>query len=212
MSERRVSAEKAALRRRFRALRADAPERGAAERGAADAALVARVLALPEVAAARTVLAFWPLLHRGEVDVRPLVVALQARGVRVALPVVVPGEAPRLVARVAAGALVDGPWGLREPPSGAPEVAPGALDLVVVPALALGRDGSRLGYGGGYYDAFLATTPALRVGVVRHACLVDALPAEAHDACVDVVVTEHETVRVSGGTADRVRNAVAPAP
>ena len=205
MSERRVSAEKAALRRRFRALRA-------ADRGAADVALVARVLALPEMATARTVLAFWPLLHRGEVDVRPLVVALQARGATVALPVVVPGEAPRLVARIAAGALVDGPWGLREPPPEAPEIPPGALDLVVVPALALGRDGSRLGYGGGYYDAFLATTPALRVGVVRHACLVDALPAEAHDGRIDIVVTEHETVRVSGGAADRVRNAVAPAP
>ncbi|HEX9951190.1 MAG TPA: 5-formyltetrahydrofolate cyclo-ligase [Rubricoccaceae bacterium] len=202
-----MSDEKAALRRRFRALRADVPERVGA-----DAALVARVLALPEVVAAQTVLAFWPLLHRGEVDVRPLVAALQDRGTTVALPVVVPGEAPRLMARVATGALVDGPWGLREPPPDAPEVPPAALDLVVVPALALGRDGSRLGYGGGYYDVFLATTPALRVGVVRHAGLVAALPAEAHDARVDVVVTEHETVRVSGDTEGRVRNGVTPAP
>ncbi|HEX8298925.1 MAG TPA: 5-formyltetrahydrofolate cyclo-ligase [Rubricoccaceae bacterium] len=194
-----MSEEKAALRRRFRALRADAPDRRAA-----DAALVARVLALPEIVAAQTVLAFCPLLHRGEVDVRPLIAALQTRGVTVALPVVVPGEAPRLVARVVTGALVDGPWGLREPAPDAPEVPPGALDVVVVPALALGRDGSRLGYGGGYYDALLAATPAFRVGVVRHVCLVEALPVEAHDARMDAAVTETETVRMAGRAHERV--------
>ena len=207
MHEEGVSSEKAALRRRFRAVRAGVP-------GRIHAAIVARVLALPETDAARSVLAFWPLVARGEVDVRPLVRALVGRGVAVALPAVVPGGAPRLVARAYAGALVPGPWGLSEPPESAPPA--GRLDIVVVPALALGRDGSRLGYGGGYYDAFLATTDALRVGVVPHACLAETLPAEAHDARLDVVVTEAETVRVTPQAASlaegRARNAAEPAP
>jgi 5-formyltetrahydrofolate cyclo-ligase len=195
MEPENVASEKAALRAWFRSLRTDVPDRGAA-----DAAIAARVLALPEVRAARVVLAFWPAVARGEVDVRPLVAALQARGVAVALPVVVPGPGPRLDARRhgAEADLAAGPWGLREPGPDAARVAPEEIDVVVVPALALGRDGSRLGYGGGYYDAFLPTTRALRVGVVYDACLAGTLPAEPHDARLDAVVTERETVRVSG--------------
>ena len=198
MEKARVAVEKAALRTRFRALRAAVPGREAV-----DAAIVARVLALPEVSAAQTagrvVLAFWPRVARGEVDVRPLVAALAGRGV--ALPVVVPGPAPRLVARrfTTEAALVAGPWGLSEPADDAPAVAPADIAVVVVPALALGRDGSRLGAGGGYYDAFLPSTGALRVGVAPAACVVDALPHEPHDARLDVVVTERETVRVPPG-------------
>lgn len=170
MSEEERAEQKAALRARFRAVRAAVPDRGAV-----DAAIRSRVLA--EVAEATTVMLFWPL---------------------VALPVVVPGDEPRLVARrfTSEARLVAGAFGILEPPPGARLVAPTALGAVVVPALALGRDGSRLGYGGGYYDAFLATTPARRVGVVPHACLAGALPAEAHDARLDAVVTERETVRI----------------
>ncbi len=200
MSEAKVSSEKAALRQRFRAVRADALP-------GVSASIVARVLALPEVASAHAVMAFWPLVDRGEVDVRPLIDALVTRGVTVALPAVVPGPVPRLVARAyVPDALVAGRWGLMEPADDAPLAD--VLDVVVVPALALGRDGSRLGYGGGYYDAFLATTPALRVGVAPHACLVDALPAEPHDAGLDVVVTERATLHTAGSS----RNAADPAP
>ena len=188
MSESEVSSEKAALRPRFRALRG---ARGAG----ADARIVARLLALPEVAAARVVMAFWPL--PGEIDLRPLVAKLVARGVAVALPAVVPGSEPRLAARAftSEAGLVAGRWGLREPPETAPAVRPDEIDVVVVPALAIDRDGRRLGTGGGYYDAFLPATHALRVGVVPAACLVARVPAEAHDARLGAVVTDREALR-----------------
>ena len=191
-----MAAEKAAQRERFRAVRQRlAPE----ARAAASAAIVRRVLALPEVQTARAVHVFWPLPD--EVDVRPLARALAERGVAVALPAVAPGR--RLAHRQFEGEerLVAGPWGLREPHPGAPAVAPSALDVVVVPGLALGRDGSRLGTGGGYYDAFLAQTGALRVGVAFAACLVDSLPTEPHDARLDAVVTEAEALRTGAAGA-----------
>ena len=185
------AAEKAAWRRRFRAIREETPPRALA---AASRQIVGRLRALPEVAAARAVHLFWPVA--GEVDLRPLAEALAADGVTVALPAVV---GPRALAHrrfEGAGRLVEGRWGLMEPAPDAPAVDPARLDVVVVPALALGRDGSRLGTGGGFYDAFLATTPALRVGVAVSAALVDAVPTEPHDARLDVVVTEAETVRL----------------
>ena len=193
-----VAAEKARLRERFRAARAGlAPEaRASAARAVAD-----RVASLPEWTAARVVALYWPVLARGELDVRPLLDAALAAGKRVALPVVAGASPPALVFRQAArqpdGAvgLVVGRWGLREPPDTAPLVEPAAIDLVVVPAFGAGREGGRIGHGGGFYDAFLPTTRAARVGVVYAACLVDAVPREPHDVRLDVVVTEADVVR-----------------
>ena len=70
------------------------------------------------------------------------------------------------------------------------------LDVVLVPGLAFGRDGSRLGYGGGFYDTFLAETTALRVGVGLQSVLVATVPTLPHDARLDAVVTEGDVVRV----------------
>jgi 5-formyltetrahydrofolate cyclo-ligase len=50
-------------------------------------------------------------------------------------------------------------WGIDEPvpdPLTAPEVLPGVFDAVLVPLLAVDRTGQRVGYGGGFYDRFLA--------------------------------------------------------
>ena len=186
-----MAAEKAAWRARFRAARAAlAPE----ARAEASRRIVARLRDLPEVAEAGTVHLFWPL--PGEVDLRPLADALAEAGVTVALPAVI---GPRALAHrryLGADRLVAGPWGLREPAPDAHSVAPSALDVVLVPALALGRDGTRLGYGGGFYDAFLAATPAARVGVAFAGALVASVPTEPHDARLDAAVTEAETVRV----------------
>lgn len=183
-----VAAEKAAWRERFRAARtALTPER----RAAASRVIVARAEAA--CAGARVVSLFWPLVARGEVDVRPLLARLVAQGATVALPTVASWQPPRLVHRAVAweADLVAGPWGLAEPHPGCPEVPPGAVEVALVPALGLGRDGSRLGYGGGYYDGYLAdASRARRVGLVWHACLVDALPMEAHDVHLDAVLTE----------------------
>lgn len=186
-----MAAEKAAWRRRFRALRAETPPDTLAD---ASAQIVARLRALPEVATARTVHLFWPL--PGEVDLRPLARALRAEGRTVVLPAVV---GPRALAhRVFEGdeGLMNGLWGLTEPAPDAQRVAPRDLDVVLVPGLAFGRDGSRLGYGGGFYDTFLAETDAPRVGVCLAAALMAAVPALPHDARLDAVVTEAEEVRV----------------
>ncbi|CCG82945.1 Probable 5-formyltetrahydrofolate cyclo-ligase [Taphrina deformans PYCC 5710] len=51
-------------------------------------------------------------------------------------------------------------WGIPEPPQDRPELSRGAEQLsktlLVVPAVAFNYDGTRLGYGGGYYDKFLS--------------------------------------------------------
>ena len=188
----KVAAEKAEWRRRFRDRRAQA---GPAALARASAQIVGRLRALPEVEGAGVVHLFWPL--PGEVDLRPLAEALRARGATIALPAVAGGRT--LVHRRYLGAahLVPGRWGTSEPGPDAPAIRPDEIDVVVVPGLAFGRDGGRLGAGGGYYDTFLAGTGAARLGVCPGWALVDAVPTEPHDARMDAVVTEAAVVRAA---------------
>ncbi len=66
--------------------------------------------------------------------------------------------------------------------------------VVIVPLVAFDGRGFRLGYGGGYYDrtlhALRATGPLLVVGFAYSAQQVAALPTDATDQRLDVVVTE----------------------
>jgi 5-formyltetrahydrofolate cyclo-ligase len=62
--------------------------------------------------------------------------------------------------------------------------------------VAFDRQGGRLGFGGGYYDRFLPTTPALRVGVTHDKCLAGVLPCGEHDQCVDWIATPTDLFQV----------------
>lgn len=68
-----------------------------------------------------------------------------------------------------------------------------APDLLVLPGLAFDSSGNRLGYGGGYYDRFLArhkdwSTPL--VGLAFDCQLAASVPAAEHDVKVNVICTE----------------------
>jgi len=112
-------------------------------------------------------------------------------GARVLLPVV-PPDGRELAWAVDTGRLATGRYGLLEPVGprlGATAV--GTADVVVVPALAVARDGIRLGRGGGYYDRALqhARPEAVVVALLFDDEFVDELPTEAHDRRVSAVVT-----------------------
>lgn len=64
-----------------------------------------------------------------------------------------------------------------------------ACDLVLVPALLVATDGTRLGKGGGCYDRALARATGLTVALVDDPEVVAALPVEAHDVPVAAVAT-----------------------
>ena len=187
---------KAALRARMRAARAAMT---APVYVRASEAIVRRLAALPAIVEAECLHAYWPLLDRREVDIRPLLEGLHRGGKQIVLPVVIPdtaGGAPRMEHRVyeGPGRLKKNVWGLDEP-AGTRTVPPSAIDVVIVPALAVDAHGTRLGYGKGYYDVFLAERSVPTVCPLFDACLVETLPREPHDVPVSVVVTETRIVQ-----------------
>jgi 5-formyltetrahydrofolate cyclo-ligase len=70
-------------------------------------------------------------------------------------------------------------YGIPEPRADSPLFDPAEADLCLVPLLAWDSRGYRLGYGGGFYDRFLAAYPLETVGIAHRAFGVDVLPCDA---------------------------------
>ena len=125
----------------------------------------------------------------GEPGTASLIAALAARGTRILLPVLrrSPAWAPF------EGTLRPG-WGGIPEPTGAALPAEGLreADAILVPCLAVGRDLTRLGTGGGWYDRALPHrrpgTPV--VALARAAEVRDTLPTLPHDVSIDGAVSE----------------------
>lgn len=164
-------------------------------RRAGSLAVADDVLAVSGLSEAPLVGAFWPI--RSEVDPRPLIERLFARGQRVALPKVTPDG---LVFREwrPGEALVSGTFGLSEPRDDLPALDPTAL---IVPLAAFDRRGHRVGYGRGYYDRAIArlsrTGPVLTIGIAFSVQEIDRVPSEPHDRPLDHIVTEAGPVRLT---------------
>ena len=167
-------------RDQFRSVRESLPLQ---EVTAASTALCERLAGWSVLQQTRSVLTY--IAFRNEIDLAPLLELLP--GIEWSAPRVV-GQ--RLVLHpYVPDRLVRHRYGMLEPPANAPIVDPGTLDLVLVPGVAYDRRGGRMGFGGGFYDGFLPTTPALRVGITYDACLVDKLPCDEHDQRMDWIVT-----------------------
>ena len=183
---------KRAVRRRVLASRDEMP---VAEREDRSARIAERVMSLPEVERASTVMAFWAF--GSEPDTAPLIAALHALGVRVVLPKIVEGDL-QLRAFVPGDPVTMTSFGAGEPVEGE-VIDPSEIDVVVTPAVAFDRSGRRVGYGGGFYDRFLTKTrpDSIRVGIGFDVQLVDDdLPNGHFDLRVDAVVTDAEVVRI----------------
>jgi 5-formyltetrahydrofolate cyclo-ligase len=155
-----------------------------------------RYLSAFEPPAGTVVSAFWPMA--GELDLRPLLEALHARGCVCGLPVVVGRHLPLVFRAWEPGvALVTSRFGIAEPAPDRPVVRP---QHALVPLLAVDDEGYRLGYGGGFYDRTLAMLrddgagPFVAIGVGLEAQRRPALPREPFDQRLDWLVTE-EAVR-----------------
>ncbi|TJY42719.1 5-formyltetrahydrofolate cyclo-ligase [Cohnella pontilimi] len=144
---------------------------------------------------------------RSEADPLPLARSCWRLGDTVAAPRMSNGSMELRVVR-SPGDWRPGRWGVPEPDPSSTDALPvtHAPDVVLVPGLAFHPDGSRLGYGGGYYDRFYAAQRALGheeiywIGFAWSIQLTERpLPREPHDLRLDALVTEETVIWWSGG-------------
>ena len=95
---------------------------------------------------------YWPV--RSEIDILPLLSALQDKGVQLCLPITGLAGTPLSFHHWTFGTALDtGRFGIKQPFPDAQQLFP---DVICVPLLAFDSRCQRLGYGGGYYDRTLA--------------------------------------------------------
>lgn len=182
----RIEETKAALRLRARANRAAVlnSTRADAAQAVADHFFKAVPLAPGDIVAA-----YWRI--KDEMDCQPILIRLMDSLQPVCLPVVRGDEQPLELRLWEHGApLYEAGFGTLAPSELAPQAEP---DVILMPLLAFDKRGTRLGYGGGYYDRTLerlSRRPRL-VGLAFAAQELEDIPREPHDVPLDTIVTEN---------------------
>ena len=84
--------------------------------------------------------------------------------------------------------------GIREPVG---EVYDGAMDFAIVPLLAVDKQGNRLGYGGGCYDAYFSKHPqTTRIAYCFETQILKSVPHTDTDVKMQYIITESRTLTV----------------
>jgi 5-formyltetrahydrofolate cyclo-ligase len=131
------------------------------------------------------------LANDDEIDLAPLVERLWAADVTVAVPYWhAESGMYRLAIYTGASTLIKGFHGIMEPAE-TYDISPCDIGVWIVPGLAFTRDGRRVGYGGGWYDRYLAAAApdAIALAVAYPFQILDDVPTDSNDRPVTDVVT-----------------------
>ena len=155
---------------------------------ARSAVLAAKLYETPQYKGAKSLYAY--LSFNQEVRTNPIIERAWADGKRVAVPKVV-GDAMVFIWINSFDRLApQGAFNIMEPIDNGP-VADDETALILMPGLAFDPDGHRVGYGGGYYDRYLAAQPYHpTVALCYDFQLYDHLDVDEYDVPVDVVIKD----------------------
>lgn len=122
-----------------------------------------------------------------EINIRPLLETLLNNKIKVYTPKTLKKRKLEHLELNSFEDLEAGLWGTQHPKG--KFAYKGTFDLIIVPGLGFDLDGNRLGYGGGYYDHFMAKhTQAYKVAIAYPFQIIETIPVEEHDTKVDQVV------------------------
>ena len=134
---------------------------------------------------AKTIYGYLP--YNQEVRTLPILEQALRDGKRVAVPKVY-GDTMHFLYLTDLSAIAPGAYGIPEPIADEP-IARDPQALVLMPGLAFDKAGNRMGYGGGFYDKFLASEPEHpTVALCYSFQMVEHIPSESYDIPVDLVL------------------------
>lgn len=165
------------------------------ERERAGADISDKLLALPELRIAKTVLSY--LAAWDEVDLSYANRALSARGCVVAYPVCVEKGHMEAYVPDSPDALITGAYGIKSPdPSRARLLDAMDIEAILLPCVAFDESLNRLGHGAGYYDRFILRCPdAFRICAAFESQRLERVFTEEHDIKMNVIITELAELR-----------------
>ena len=168
-----------------------------AERRAAEAAIAERLMQTDFYKNARCIYCY--ASFRDEAGTAQIIEGSLRQGKRVAAPRVVGRRGMEFFFIKSRADLRPGTWNIPEPgPWCAKAPLPDEETLVILPGAAFDRSGARIGYGGGFYDAYLdGNDRCIRAALAFDAQLVEKVPAEEHDVRAEYIITEKELIRCS---------------
>lgn len=165
----------------------------AKEREQAGEAVKNRIISLPEYRSCEQL--FLYVSCTDELPTLGLMEQGVADGKQIAVPKVLSERKMEFYQITSLSELQPGKWGILEPVKGEKCIPqPERKPLMLLPGLAFSSQGARLGYGGGYYDSYLAecalSCPELcKAAIGYDFSLVSELPEEKFDIRVDLIVT-----------------------
>ncbi len=158
-----------------------------------DERITEKLSSLPEFIAADRIFAYYSIGN--EIDTHRILKLAEKLRKTVFLPVVLGNGVMEFALYDRDGALRSGALHIPEPAEEAVRAVPRKGDVILVPALCYDAQRCRLGQGGGYYDRFLVDCPAVSVGLGRERLMPVAVPRQAHDLPVDILLTEARVFR-----------------
>jgi 5-formyltetrahydrofolate cyclo-ligase len=164
------------------------------------AIIVKKLLLLQEIISRETLFIY--VDFRSEVETHLCITELLKMGKRVVVPVTLAQE-KRLLSVEIKDVNLDlspGYCGIPEPPAekrNGRVVAGSEIDTIIMPGSVFDERGGRLGYGGGYYDRFMAKEAprAKRIGMAFDLQVVNRLVLQPHDELLDLIVTEKRIIQ-----------------
>lgn len=122
-----------------------------------------------------------------EIDITPLINKMLQENITVVTPKTLSNRTLKNLVLSSLNDLEKGVFGTSYP-TNAKEFL-GTYNLIIVPGLSFNKLNYRLGYGGGYYDNFMAQYPnSKKIGICYPFQLVEKIPIEAHDLQIDDVL------------------------
>jgi len=154
-----------------------------------------KILSLDQVVTSEVIFCY--VSYKSEVNTKKIIARLIELGKTVAVPLTLEKEKKLLAVCITDidKDLTPGYCAIPEPKKELLAkhcINPAKIDTIIIPGSVFDLGCGRMGYGGGFYDRFIAyqSPEALRIGVCFETQIVEELKLEAHDKRMDIIVSE----------------------